>query len=206
MKLLDNLDKTADFKVYAKAAIAHVSSGTTGNYKKHLHNIKQIVGYASNRVNDLGLIQEDHLLVVLSVNHAYAFSCQFLPAITMGLKVTIIKEFDVKKVESIISNKNVTALALLPTMYNFLAKQKVANHNLRYLGVAGDTVSESLYNSVKQAFGLPLLNGIGMTEIIGYGQNTSSDKYSPKIKIFNDSQVRIEKFKDSDYGIIFVKK
>jgi acyl-coenzyme A synthetase/AMP-(fatty) acid ligase len=205
IRFLEELCKTDDLKVFGKAAIAHVSSGTTGAYKKHPHSLNQIIGYANNRSKDLGLLEDDHLLMAVSVNFVFAFACQFLPAITMGLNVTMIREFSVSALLEIVAENNVTALALVPTMYNFLAKQDIGSHNLRYLGVAGDIVSEGLYNSVKKAFGLPLLSGIGMTEIIGYGQNASSNEYNNKIKIFDDAEVRIEKFKDSDYGIIFVK-
>ncbi|MDE5002899.1 long-chain fatty acid--CoA ligase, partial [Francisella tularensis subsp. holarctica] len=71
---------------------------------------------------------------------------------------------------------SVTALALLPIMYHILLEQYInKNHNLRYLRVAGDVASISLVTAVKDTLGLPLLNGIGITEVFGYGQNISAN-------------------------------
>ncbi|AEE26267.1 class I adenylate-forming enzyme family protein [Francisella hispaniensis] len=201
----ESLEYTQDYTIYAKSLTAHVSSGTTGFYQKHLHDINQIINYANDRITDLGLKQEDHLLVALSINHAFAFSYQILPALAMGLNITIIREFDARLVAEIINQNNVTALALLPIMYHFLLEQNIKNNNnLRYLSVAGDIVSESLADQVKSKFGIPLLNGLGMTEIFGYGQNVSA-KTVNKVKIFAGTQVKIVKFEDSDYGKIFIK-
>ncbi|QIW10118.1 class I adenylate-forming enzyme family protein [Francisella sp. LA112445] len=200
-----NLPKTQDYKIFEKTIVAHVSSGTTGFYQKHLHNIDQIIEYAQNRVDDLGLQSNDHLLVALSINHAFAFSYQILPALVMGLDITIIPEFNPKLVAEIINQSNITALALLPTMYHFLTQENVTkNHNLRYLSVAGDIASESLSNLVKQKLGIPLLNGIGMTEVFGYGQNINASS-SNTIKIFSDTKVKISKFTNNNYGKIFIK-
>ncbi|ALB01737.1 AMP-binding protein [Francisella persica ATCC VR-331] len=205
LDFFDKLNQEEDFTIHAKALIAHVSSGTTGVYQKYLHNVEQTIAYAKNRVHDLGLKLGDHLLVVLSINHAFAFSYQILPALAMGLDITIIREFNAKLVAKIINQNSVTALALLPTMYHFLIAQDInSNNNLRYLSVAGDVASASLATAVKDKLGLPLLNGIGMTEIFGYGQNISASATNV-VKIFSDTQVRITKFANVNYGKIFIK-
>lgn len=205
IEFFKNLPKTQDHRIFAKTITAHVSSGTTGFYQKHQHNIIQIIEYAQNRVNDLGLRSNDHLLVALSINHAFAFSYQLLPALAMGLNITIISEFEPNLVAKVINQSSVTALALLPTMYHFFLQENIIEkHNLRYLSVAGDIVSESLNNSVKQKLGIPLLNGIGMTEVFGYGQNISNKDYN-SIKVFADTKVKIAKFTNNNYGKIFIK-
>ena len=202
---LEGLDKTNNFKVFETAITAHVSSGTTGFYKKHRHNIKQIIDYANNRVNDLGLLNDDHLLIALSVNHAFAFSYQLLPVFAMGLNVTIIREFDPEILLEMISNRNITALALLPTMYHFLTKEHICNNKLRYLSVAGDITSKELNKAIKQKLGVSLLNGIGITEVFGYGQNTYANEHVNKVRIFDDTHINIEKFEGNEYGKIFIK-
>ncbi|MED7818868.1 MULTISPECIES: class I adenylate-forming enzyme family protein [unclassified Francisella] len=205
IEFLKSIPKTQNYKMFEKVITAHISSGTTGFYQKHQHNINQIIKYAQNRVDDLGLNQDDHLLIALSINHAFAFSYQLLPALIMGLDITVIREFNPKLVAKVINESNVTALALLPTMYYFLVQEYInKNNKLHYLSVAGDVASESLNNLVKTKLGIPLLNGIGMTEVFGYGQNLS-DKNSNTIKIFKDTKVRIDKFVNSNYGKIFIK-
>ena len=86
IEFFENLPKTQDYRIFEKTITAHVSSGTTGFYQKHQHNINQIIEYAQNRVDDLGLRQDDHLLIALSINHAFAFSYQLLPALGYGIR------------------------------------------------------------------------------------------------------------------------
>ncbi|KEI35790.1 O-succinylbenzoic acid--CoA ligase [Francisella sp. W12-1067] len=205
IKFLENITKTTDFSVFSKAITAHVSSGTTGAYKKHMHNINQIIEYAKNRANDLDLVIDDHLLIALSMNHAFAFSYQLLPTLAIGLDITIIREFNPQKMAQIISRCKVTSLALLPTMYYFLLKENITKHTLRYLSVAGDLASEKLYKAIKQKLGLPLLNGIGMTEIFGYGQNVCENTSINEVEIFKDTEIKIEKFEGCTYGKIFIR-
>ncbi|APC97836.1 class I adenylate-forming enzyme family protein [Francisella frigiditurris] len=203
--LLDSKSNTDYVEVKGKAIFSHISSGTTGRYCQHPHRIKQIINYAYERVNDLGLKADDKILIALSLNHAFAFSYQLLPALVMGLDIVIIREFNPKIVaEQILKNK-VTAIALLPTMYHFLFKENLDKNMLRYLGVAGDQPSEDLFLQAKNILKLPLLNGIGMTEVFGYGQNIIQAQSTNQVKIFDDTQVKISKFKNSDYGKIFIK-
>lgn len=205
LSFFDKIPESSNHHISARCITVHISSGTTGFYQKHKHNIDQIVEYAQNRVEDLGLKQNDHLLIALSINHAFAFSYQLLPALAMGLNITIIKEFDPKLVANVINKSKVTALALLPTMYYFLIQEEISQkNNLRYLSVAGDITPESLDSLVRKKIGIPLLNGIGMTEVFGYGQNIEN-KESNLIKIFSDTEVKIEKFYNSDYGKIYIK-
>ncbi|MDE4990388.1 long-chain fatty acid--CoA ligase, partial [Francisella tularensis subsp. holarctica] len=80
----ESLEYTQDYITHSKDLTAHVSSGTKGFYQKYLHKIDQIIKYANDRIADLGLKQDDHLLVALSIYHAFAFSYQILPALAIG--------------------------------------------------------------------------------------------------------------------------
>lgn len=201
---LKALKKPQDFRIYNKCQIAHVSSGTTGFYQKHYHSIDQIINYATTQTYRLGLMKEDHLLIVLSVNHAYAFSYQLLPALELGLNITFVKEFTPQGVLKIINNSKVSALALLPSMYYLLELDKININSLRYVSVAGDMISEDLQERISNKLQLPLLTGIGMTEVFGYGQNTVLEEVNI-IEVFPDTNIKIEKFDGVDYGKIFIK-
>ncbi|MDE4942617.1 long-chain fatty acid--CoA ligase, partial [Francisella tularensis subsp. holarctica] len=78
------------------------------------------------------------------------------------------------------------------------------NHHLRYLSVAGVVASLIFVTSVIDKLGLPLLYGIGMKEVFGYGQNISANTFN-KVKIFSDTEVKILKFETSNSGKIFIK-
>ncbi|MBD5784414.1 long-chain fatty acid--CoA ligase, partial [Francisella tularensis subsp. holarctica] len=91
--LFESLEYIQDYITHAKALTAHVISGTTGFYQKYLHKIDQIIKYANDRIADLGIKQDDHLLVALSINHAFAFSSQILTVLARGFNITINREF-----------------------------------------------------------------------------------------------------------------
>ena len=173
----------------------HITSGTNGKYKRFGHSIDQILRYANDRIHDLGFLHTDMPLITLSMNHAYSFSYQLLPSLFMGLTIFILPEFCEDIVIDVINNYPITNLALLPSMYYLLCTKKkeldFTNLNLRYLSVAGDQPSKYLNRLVKETFKIPLLNGIGMTEIYGYAQNIAAEKKHNRIKIFNEVDVKI---------------
>ncbi|MBK2124779.1 class I adenylate-forming enzyme family protein [Fangia hongkongensis] len=182
----------------------HISSGTGGIYKLHGHALTQIFDYMYKRQFDLGLTAQDTLLISLSINHAYAFSYQLLPALALGLNMVILPEFSLKEVIDNIQAHHISALALLPTMYYFLFNEierlSIDNtlnlSSLRFLSVAGDQTHQSLMIKSKQLLGLSLSNGIGMTELYGYSQNTTLPSAYNAVKVFDDVNVKIEPIKN----------
>lgn len=173
----------------------HISSGTGGHYNFHGHYTQQILAYAYARQFDYGLKKGDTSLVHLSFNHAYAFSYQLLPNIALGNCMILAPSFDATTSLKLIDQYQITALALLPTMYYQLAleaRKTPINHKLRHLSVAGDQPSESLIHLIKETFNTPLLNGLGMTEVYGYAQNLTASSVYNKIKIFDDIKIKIE--------------
>ncbi|WP_119342830.1 class I adenylate-forming enzyme family protein [Facilibium subflavum] len=192
-------DATSSIQQNQQQALTyHISSGTGGHYNLHAHTTKQILDYAYKRQFDLGLQYDDNILIALSINHAYAFSYQLLPALSLGLTLHLMPKFNAKAVAKAVIHYKITALALLPTMYHFLLQAITTHypekypHCLRYLSVAGDQPNKTLMDSVYNILNLKLLNGMGMTEVFGYAQNmTASDQYN-KIKLFDDVKVKIQ--------------
>ncbi len=159
-----------------KTHIYHLTSGAQGHSKYCEHTVEQITRYALNRAEDMGFTQDDELLVNLSLNHAFAFSYQLLPALAMGLPLHIIPAFDSGRVFDEIVKGKVTSLAMLPTMAYHLAlyaqKQPPFQHCLRYCLVAGDALPTAFQKKFKDVFAKNLYQGVGMTEVFGYSQNT----------------------------------
>ncbi|WHN66269.1 class I adenylate-forming enzyme family protein [Cysteiniphilum sp. QT6929] len=188
--------ETTDFpQAQSEGITYHISSGTGGHYNFHGHYTQQILAYAYARQFDYGLNKGDISLVHLSFNHAYAFSYQLLPNIALGNCMVLAPSFDATTSLKLIDQYQITALALLPTMYYQLAleaQKTPINHKLRHLSVAGDQPSESLIHLIKETFNTPLLNGLGMTEVYGYAQNLTASSVYNKIKIFDDIKIKIE--------------
>ncbi|WP_440615627.1 class I adenylate-forming enzyme family protein [Cysteiniphilum sp. 6C5] len=208
---LQNLKKISGIKIsnspqtQSEGITYHISSGTGGHYNFHGHYTLQILAYAYARQFDYGLNKGDISLVHLSFNHAYAFSYQLLPNIALGNCMILAPSFDAAASLKLIEKHQITALALLPTMYYQLAveaQKTPINHKLRHLSVAGDQPSESLIHLIKETFNTPLLNGLGMTEVYGYAQNLTESSIYNKIKIFDDIKMKIEPIKHDDLRFV----
>lgn len=193
----------------------HLTSGTLGHVKVAVHNLKQIINYAYNRSQDIGLNKQDKLLISLSLNHAYAFSYQLLPALVLGLTMVLIKKFSDSVILHHIIHSKVTNIALLPSMCYFLAlhaKNKLPfKHKLRYAMVAGDATSEAIKIEFQQVFNTPLYTGIGMTELFGYAINNPR-KHNLKTagKPFRQTEISVrninhDKQNDEPIGELYIR-
>lgn len=175
----------------------HISSGTEGKYHFYGHSTSQILYYAFKRKIDYGIKKGDISLIYLSFNHAYAFSYQLLPNLALGNKMILTSvSFNAKNILNDIKRYKISAIALLPSMYDTLCKEAQKENikyysSLRHLSVAGDQASDQLFKLVKNTFYKPLLNGLGMTEVYGYAQNTIETKVYNKIKLFDDVKIKI---------------
>ena len=70
------------------------------------HTLPQILLYGYRRIYDVGLNKKDIILITLSLNHAYAFSYQLLPAIKLGLQIILLEVFNTRLVRyKIISHR-----------------------------------------------------------------------------------------------------
>ena len=103
-----------------------------------------------------------------------------------------------------ISDDPITAIALLPGMYQQLieCKQHIAKHSISYLSVAGDYVSEKLHHEVESLFKKPLLIGIGMTEVYGYAQNIYPHRYAATV--FKEIKIKIKAADHEGFGEIMI--
>ena len=216
LKQINHLYIAHSIPINPNSITYHISSGSGGQYRLHGHTTQQILDYAYQRERDFGLQDKDMLLIALSINHAYAFSYQLLPALAMGLTTALMTEFNAQEITTLIANFPISNLALLPTMYYFLCqevlKHSTFKHQLRFLSVAGDQPSQSLMKLVEKTFNQPLLNGIGMTEVFGFSQNTQKTQLYNEVSLLSDVSARIRVFKskqntdtDIQYGEVLLK-
>ena len=183
--------------------IYHLTSGANGRAKFCEHTAGQVLVYGQNRADDMGYHLTDHLLISLSLNHAFAFSYQLLPAVALGLTVTILPGFSPEAVFNELNGSQITSMAMLPSMAYFLSlyaeKQTNFSHSIRYALVAGDALPLSFSDKFKSIFNVDLYQGIGMTEVYGYAQNTP-EKNKPRSsgRAFDSTVIEIR----DDNGII----
>ena len=175
----------------------HLTSGSDGKYKLIAHNNLQILEYAINRAHDIGYTKEDKILISLSIHHAFAFSYQFLPALILGLPMYVQSQFCASEALKIIYKNKITSIALLPSMVYFLClKTKEFSYrqypSLRYAISCGDSLPIAFSKLFKKVFNSNVYQGIGMTEVFGYAQNTPNSKQMLSTgKLFNTVQIKI---------------
>lgn len=191
-----NIDQITDESMH-QSVTYHLTSGSLGHIKAAAHTFEQISAYAFNRSRDLGYHDQDQLLIVLPLNHAFAFSYQLLPALINGLPFYMLAYFDAPTVLQHIIHTNITATALLPTMSYELAHY-AQNHvrslppYLRYVLVAGDVLTDKFDRAFQKTFGVKLYQGIGMTEVFGYAQNTPEHyKAGATGRLFKQTKIKI---------------
>src|SRR3990167_6100537 len=116
--------------------------------------------------------EEDILLVSLSLNHAMAFSYQFLPALVLGLTQVVITEFHTETIVAVCQTDKITSISLLPTMAyqlaNYVYNHQLSIPSLRSAFIAGDILPVAMRDQFNQAFKFYPIVGIGMTETYGY--------------------------------------
>lgn len=199
----------------AVASVLHLTSGAMGQVKYCEHSFDQAYTYGRNREKDMGYEMTDTLLVCLSLNHAFAFSYQLLPALAAGLTLYLVAEFSEVAIQNQIEQYPITSLALLPTMAYQLAlhaeTDTTLSHSLRYCLVAGDALPSAFQNKFKSVFSVPLYQGVGMTEVYGYAQNTPVRvKHESSGRLFDSVQVDIRNEQNESLGVnqlgeVFVK-
>ena len=133
----------------------HITSGSsTGMPNLFGHKIEEIIRYSYKRTQDLGLSSKDTILICLSLNHAYSFSYQLLPALVLGIEIVLLREFSARILALAIVNYKITSIALLPYMYELLLKEhgriKIAKHYLRLPMVAGDQTRQDLLQHIEK--------------------------------------------------------
>lgn len=174
----------------------HLTSGAMGHSKAAIHSLAQITEYAKNRAVDMSFNADDVLLISLSLNHAFSFSYQLLPGLALGLTMHLQPKFSEVETFNIIVNNPITSIALLPSMTYMLAlyaeKQSKFTHVMRLPLVAGDALPAAFMTKFTKVFHVTLYQGIGMTEVFGYAQNTPTHLNSQSTgRLFDSVKVEI---------------
>jgi len=77
------------------------------------------------------------------------------------------EKFDQENVLNMISKYHITTFCAPPTIYRFMIKSDLSKHDLsslKYITTAGEALNPEVYNQLKQATGLSIMEGFGQTE------------------------------------------
>lgn len=154
----------------ADAAVVCYTSGTTGNPKGVVYSHRTIFlhSLASLGAGTFGLTEADRILLVPPMFHANAWGLPYsgwLAGSTFVLPGPHLKAADIAAMAHM---ARPTFTAMVPTVINDLlalhALDPVPLDSLRVLVSGGSAVSRALIDRVRGTWGVPVLQGWGMTE------------------------------------------
>lgn len=144
------------------------TSGTSANPKGVVLSHKNILSNLEGCVEPFGFSDRDVIMGPLPLFHVFAFTVTMALPVLFGARVVYIARFSGPKVLEHIEKDRVTFLLAVASMYRALLRSaRSARHDtssLRLAVTGGEPVPLDVINSFKEAFGLPLLEGYGLTE------------------------------------------
>lgn len=151
------------------------TTGTTGDPKGVMLTHRNMLYVAAVSGALRGLKSDDKIYLVLPVSHVFGISAVFLAAIYAGAELIIADRFDPAQTFASFAQQGVSGIFGVPAMFAKLvdhsrehgisqADQARLWPRLRFMYSGGAPLDPAIKEKTEKLFGLPLLNGYGMTE------------------------------------------
>jgi acyl-CoA synthetase (AMP-forming)/AMP-acid ligase II len=154
-----------------QVAVLVYTSGTTGNPKGVMLSHRNLLFNALAGGQVRGLTTRDRIYGVLPMSHIVGLSSVLVSSLLFGATVQVVPRYDPAVLVRAIGEDGITALFGVPATYQRLLEYQTLSGQtalprgrLRYLGVAGAPLDLSLKTRIEATFGIPMLNGYGITE------------------------------------------
>jgi long-chain acyl-CoA synthetase len=148
-------------------AVLLYTSGTTGRPKGAEVSHFQLYMNCSLAAERFGLDENDVALAALPFFHVYGLSSVLNAAVRHARCISVVPRFDVGTVLSAIERDRITILAGVPTMYHALANADTSGYDTSSLRIAssgGAAIPEQVLRAFEQKYGIPILEGYGLSE------------------------------------------
>ena len=146
------------------------TSGTTGRAKGVLLTVHGMLWVAAACWAPIsGISEKDTLLSPLPLFHSYALNLSVLTILATGASAYIMERFSPSEAVRLLKTGEFTCMPGVPTMFHYLMQathdeSSVEFPNLRLCISAGAILPATLNREFESRFGIPLLDGYGITE------------------------------------------
>jgi long-chain acyl-CoA synthetase len=148
-------------------AVLLYTSGTTGRPKGAELSHFSLYMTCTIGGQTFGTEPDDVVLAVLPFFHVYGLSSILNGAARHGRTISVVPRFEPKAVLAAIERDRVTIMAGVPTMYHALAAADSSGYDtssLRIGSSGGAAIPEQVLLSFEAKFGIPVLEGYGLSE------------------------------------------
>lgn len=146
------------------------TSGTTGRAKGVMLSVRSMLWVtAACWAPITGLSADDHVLSPLPLFHSYALNLSVMSILAAGASEHIMERFSTQEAMSQLATGRYTVMPGVPTMFHYLLEAGKSAGVTRLPGLrlaisAGAIMPAALNEAFEAQFGVPLLDGYGITE------------------------------------------
>lgn len=145
------------------------TSGTTGRAKGVLLSLHSMLWVAAACWAPIaGLAQSDHVLSPLPLYHSYAVNLSVLGVLAVGASEYIMEKYSTAETLRLLAGSAFTVFPGVPTMFHYLLHAAeglmIDTSPLRLCISAGAVMPATLNAGFEARFGVPLVDGYGITE------------------------------------------
>lgn len=144
------------------------TSGTTGQPKGAILTHRGATYVAAAVVDRFGLRDDDVVLCALPLFHSYALNSCMIQVMMAGASEVILERFTPEGVLQAIQDHRITVFPGVPTMFNYLVnfsdRARYDLASLRICKSAGAVLPAKLMHDFEATYGVPVVDGYGITE------------------------------------------
>jgi len=148
-------------------AVILYTSGTTGKPKGAMLTHRNIVSNAQAIIELAELTPNDVMMSVLPLFHVFGSTVCMVAPLLAGTPIVLVPKFDPRRLLPTIQQHKVTILAGVPSMYGLLLRTPLSTQDISSLRLCvsgGAALPGEILRAFKDKFGIPLIEGYGLTE------------------------------------------
>ncbi len=154
-------------------AVIIYTSGTTGSPKGAMLSNSNLINMVKMASLSYKMDHKDRFLLFLPMFHIYSFEVTIMFPSFLGASIIILQsvmDLKTKRFRDILIYKRPTVMAAVPTVYSALVKSKMPKLFIKFLYpikihlCSGSGLPIDIYNKFLKKFGIPLVEGYGLSE------------------------------------------